>query len=146
MSTVSSIEWTERTWNPVIGCQKVSQGCKHCYAETMARRLRAMGVDVYQQDFTTVRLVPDRLTDPLNVRKPTVWFVNSMSDLYQDDVPDSFIDQVFETMRAAHWHQFQVLTKRAERLARYHRSAKPVPVNGWLGWSVENWKQGLPRR
>lgn len=145
MSTLSKIEWTERTWNPVVGCQKVSQGCKHCYAETMARRLRAMGAVAYQQAFTDVRLLAERLAEPLAVRTPTVWFVNSMSDLYQDDVPDGFIDRVFETMRKAHWHKFQVLTKRADRLAAYHRNASAVPSNVWLGVSVENRKQGLPR-
>lgn len=145
MSTVSKIEWTERTWNPVVGCKKVSQGCKHCYAETMARRLRAMGVAAYQQDFTEVRMLRERLAEPLAVKTPTVWFVNSMSDLYQEDVPSSFIDSVFATMRKAHWHQFQVLTKRADRMREYHKTAAAVPSNVWLGVSVENRKQGVPR-
>lgn len=145
MSTVSDIEWTERTWNPVVGCTKVSQGCKHCYAEVMARRLRAMGVEAYQQPFTSVRLLDERLDDPLKVRRPVTWFVNSMSDLYQDEVPDAFIDRVFDTMRRAHWHKFQVLTKRAARLEDYHRSRPAPPPNVWLGVSVENRRQGLPR-
>ncbi|MDH4458197.1 MAG: phage Gp37/Gp68 family protein [Nevskia sp.] len=145
MSSQSSIEWTERTWNPVVGCLKVSAGCKHCYAEVMARRLSAMGVAAYQQPFTQVRMLPERLVEPLSVKRPVTWFVNSMSDLYQDDVPDSFIDEVFHTMREAHWHQFQILTKRADRLERYHRNAAAVPDNVWLGVSVENRKQGLPR-
>lgn len=145
MSTISDIEWTERTWNPVVGCTKVSQGCKHCYAEVMARRLRAMGVGAYQQPFTEVRLLPDRLQEPLRIRQPALWFVNSMSDLFQDEVPDEFIANVFDTMRAAHWHTFQILTKRAERMARYFETAPEPPKNVWLGVSVENRKQGIPR-
>jgi protein gp37 len=117
MGTISSIEWTERTWNPVVGCHKVSQGCKNCYAEVMSRRLRAMGVHAYQQPFTRVRLLPSRLAEPLAVRAPTMWFVNSMSDLFQEDVPYTFIDRTFDTMRAASWHTFQILTKRPERMA-----------------------------
>lgn len=145
MSTLSSIEWTERTWNPVVGCRKVSQGCKHCYAEVMARRLRAMGVAAYQQPFSTVRLLPERLAEPLSVKAPTVWFVNSMSDLFQEGVPDRFIARTFETMRAAHWHTFQILTKRPERMQRYFAGHEPPPRNAWLGTSVENVRQGVPR-
>lgn len=145
MSAYSSIEWTERTWNPVVGCQKVSQGCKHCYAEVMARRLRAMGVESYSQPFTEVRLLPERLEEPLAVRSPSLWFVNSMSDLFQEDVPDDFIVGVFDTMRRAHWHKFQVLTKRPERMVRYFGRHPAPSANVWLGTSVENRRQGLPR-
>ena len=145
MSTLSAIEWTERTWNPVVGCQKVSQGCKNCYAEVMARRLRAMGVGAYQQSFSKVRLLPERLSEPLSVKSPTVWFVNSMSDLFQEDVPDEFIAETFATIRAAHWHTFQILTKRPERLKKYFARHDPPPANAWLGTSVENIRQGVPR-
>jgi protein gp37 len=144
MSTISDIEWTERTWNPVVGCRKVSQGCKHCYAEVMARRLRAMGARGYEAPFTTVRELPERLYEPLKIRQPSVWFVNSMSDLFQDGVTDHFIDQVFETMWAANWHTFQVLTKRPVRMRDFF-STRPVPPNVWLGVSVENRRQGMPR-
>lgn len=145
MSTISSIEWTERTWNPVVGCQKISQGCKNCYAEVMSKRLRAMGSPAYQQPFTKVRLLPERLSEPLNIKKPTMWFVNSMSDLFQEDVPDAFISKTFETMRAAKWHTFQVLTKRPARMARYFAQQAAPSSNVWLGTSVENRKQGVPR-
>lgn len=145
MATVSSIEWTERTWNPVVGCLKVSQGCKNCYAEVMARRLRAMRVPEYQQAFTVVRELPQRLQEPLKVKTPSLWFVNSMSDLFQDGVSDEFITQVFETIRQAQWHQFQILTKRPERMVEYFGSNPAPPANAWLGVSVENVKQGLPR-
>lgn len=145
MSTVSSIEWTERTWNPVVGCHKVSQGCKNCYAEVMARRLRAMGSEAYQQPFTVVRLLPERLRQPLIVKAPTMWFVNSMSDLFQDDVPDEFIARTFDTMREAHWHTFQILTKRPERMLQYFKKYPKASRNVWLGTSVENRLQGVPR-
>lgn len=145
MSTVSSIEWTERTWNPVVGCHKLSQGCKNCYAEVMARRLKAMGVKEYQQAFTMVRELPHRLREPLAVKTPSLWFVNSMSDLFQDGVSDDFISQVFATIRLAHWHQFQILTKRPERMLDYFSQHPAPPSNAWLGVSVENVKQGVPR-
>ena len=145
MGTISNIEWTERTWNPVVGCHKVSQGCKHCYAETMARRLHAMGARGYEDPFTVVKTLPQRLDEPLRVKQPALWFVNSMSDLFQEQVPAAFITQVFATMRRAHWHTFQILTKRPERMAAYfaHRAAPPKHV--WLGTSVENRTQGVPR-
>lgn len=145
MSTISSIEWTERTWNPVVGCLKVSQGCKNCYAEVMARRLKAMRVSEYQQPFTIVRELPHRLGEPLVVKKPSVWFVNSMSDLFQDGVSDVFITRVFDTIRQGHWHQFQILTKRPERMAHYFSRHPAPPANAWLGVSVENIRQGVPR-
>lgn len=143
MSTQSKIEWTERTWNPTVGCTKISQGCKHCYAETMALRLKAMGVRGYEDGFG-LTLMPERLNEPLGRRKPTVYFVNSMSDLFHEKVPFAYIDQVFEVMREARQHTFQVLTKRAERIARFCRT-RSIPANVWLGVSVENRKQGVPR-
>lgn len=145
MSTTSRIEWTERTWNPVIGCKKVSQGCKHCYAETLSRRLRAMGAAGYEQEFSEVRCMPNRLEDPLRVKAPSLWFVNSMSDLFQEDVEFNFIDQVFDTMRTAPQHTFQVLTKRPARMLSYFASRPDAPDNVWLGTSVENRSQGVPR-
>lgn len=144
MTTKSKIEWTEATWNPVVGCTKLSAGCKHCYAEVMARRLQAMGVPGYEQGFRSVRILPERLDEPLRRKKPTLYFVNSMSDLFHVQVPDSFIEQVFETMRVATQHTFQVLTKRAERIASFARS-HPISTNVWLGVSVENRRHGVPR-
>ena len=140
---MSKIEWTEQTWNPVVGCTKVSQGCKHCYAETMARRLQAMGTSGYENGFA-LRLLPDRLADPTLRRKPTVYFVNSMSDLFHERVPTEFIDQVFSVIEATPRHRYQILTKRAERLASYFQQ-RSAPSNVWLGVSVENRKQGVPR-
>lgn len=139
----SKIEWTEQTWNPVVGCTKVSQGCKHCYAETMARRLQAMGTTGYENGFA-LRLLPGRLTDPTLRRKPTVYFVNSMSDLLHERVPTEFIDQVFSVIEGTPRHRYQILTKRAERLASYFQD-RSAPSNAWLGVSVENRNQGVPR-
>ena len=116
MSTRTRIEWTEMTWNPVTGCTKISQGCKNCYAERMARRLKAMGSERYRDGFR-VTLHPDLLEVPRRWKQPRTVFVNSMSDLFHDDIPDAYIARVFETMRACPQHTFQVLTKRAERLA-----------------------------
>ncbi len=144
MSTQSRIEWTEATWNPVIGCTKVSAGCKHCYAEVMARRLQAMGTLGYETGFNKIRLRPEKLDEPIRRSKPTVYFVNSMSDLFHPHVPDWFIDQVFATMRAANWHTFQVLTKRPERMAAY-LGRRRVHDHIWLGTSVENKRHGVPR-
>jgi len=143
MSTQSNIEWTERTWNPTVGCTKISQGCKHCYAETMAVRLKAMSVRGYEDGFN-LTLMQERLSEPLDRRKPTVYFVNSMSDLFHEKVPFAYIEQVFDVMRQAQQHTFQVLTKRAERMARFCRT-RAIPDNVWLGVSVENRKQGVPR-
>lgn len=144
MTTASRIEWTEQTWNPVVGCTKISAGCKHCYAEVMARRLQAMGVPGYEDGFKTVRVLPERLEDPLRKRKPTLYFVNSMSDLFHDKVPEAFIDQVFDVMRRTPQHTYQLLTKRAQRLSQYsHRH--DVPKNVWIGVSVENKRHGVPR-
>lgn len=143
MTTLSRIEWTEATWNPTVGCTKISPGCKNCYAEEMAHRLKAMGVRDYQNGFR-LTLLEHRLVDPLKRKKPTVYFVNSMSDLFHQSVPDAYIERVLETMHAASWHTFQVLTKRAERLPRFF-ARRRLPDNIWLGVSVEDQKYGVPR-
>ena len=143
MSTQSKIEWTEQTWNPTIGCTKLSPGCKHCYAETMAKRLHGMGMRGYENGFQ-LNLMPERLSEPLERRKPTVYFVNSMSDLFHEKVPFEYIRRVFDVMAEAKQHTFQVLTKRAARMAKFCRGIE-VPPNVWLGVSVENRKYGVPR-
>lgn len=143
MTTTSKIEWTEQTWNPIVGCTKVSAGCKHCYAETMAKRLQAMGTPGYGRGFE-LRLLPERLADPVKRQKPTVYFVNSMSDLFHDKVPENYIEKVFGVIAATPQHSYQILTKRAARLARYFRD-RTVPPNVWLGVSVENLRHGVPR-
>jgi protein gp37 len=132
----SAIEWTESTWNPVTGCDKVSPGCKYCYAEVMARRLRAMGQPNYRNGFR-VTLHHHMLDRPLAWRVPQLVFVNSMSDLFHEQVPQGFIERVFDTMRRAHWHTFQVLTKRAERLQQLGAQIE-WPMNVWMGVSVES--------
>jgi protein gp37 len=143
MSNQSEIEWTEQTWNPTAGCTKVSPGCKHCYAEKMAKRLQAMGTPGYENGFR-LSLVPERLAQPLRRRQPTLYFVNSMSDLFHEDIPYSYLDQIFDVVSLTPQHTYQVLTKRAERLAAYsHR--KKLPGNLWLGVSVEDRSHGLPR-
>lgn len=139
----SRIEWTEQTWNPVTGCTKVSPGCKHCYAETMAFRLKAMGAAGYAHGFK-LTTHPERLSQPLKRKKPTTYFVNSMSDLFHENVPDVFIDQVMEIIQQTPHHTYQILTKRAERLPEYF-GQRPCPTNAWLGVSVEDRKHGLPR-
>jgi protein gp37 len=143
MATATKIEWTEQTWNPVTGCTKLSPGCKHCYAETMARRLKAMGAPGYERGFK-IALHPDRLEWPLERRTPTVWFVNSMSDLFHEEVPDAFVDRVLDTIRRSPQHTYQILTKRAERLPEFF-AEREVPSNVWLGVSVEDRKYGVPR-
>jgi protein gp37 len=143
MSTQTRIEWTEQTWNPTVGCTKISPGCKNCYAETMAKRLQAMGMRGYENGFR-LTLMPERLSEPLERRKPTVYFVNSMSDLFHEKVPFGYIRQVFDVMAQAPQHTFQVLTKRAERMAEFCQGTN-VPPNVWLGVSVENRKHGIPR-
>lgn len=144
MATNSKIEWTEQTWNPVTGCTKVSPGCKHCYAEAMSNRLMAMGAHGYENGFHNITLLPERLTQPLQRRKPTVYFVNSMSDLFHEDVPYHFIDQVLATIHSTPQHSYQILTKRAQRMQDYF-ATRPVPDNAWLGVSIEDNKYGLPR-
>jgi protein gp37 len=136
MATVSNIEWTEMTWNPVTGCLKVSQGCKHCYAERMAKRLRAMGAVRYKHGFEPT-LHEDLVDLPKHWKKPRVIFVNSMSDLFQEDVPDDFIRRVFATMRACPQHTFQILTKRSERLKQLGKTLLWTE-NIWMGVSVED--------
>jgi len=132
----SSIEWTEKTWNPSTGCTKISQGCKYCYAEVMTRRLQAMGVEKYADGFE-VRTHDSALNIPFTWTKPSVVFVNSMSDLFHDDIPLSFIQQVFSVMNRCPQHTFQVLTKRAERLEQLSPLLNWTP-NIWMGVSVEN--------
>lgn len=143
MATQSKIEWTERTWNPTTGCSKVSPGCEHCYAKTMAGRLKAMGASGYQNGFN-LTLQPDRLNQPLKRKKPTVYFVNSMSDLFHKAIPDQYLDQVFDVIRETPQHTYQILTKRAERLPHYFAN-RDCPPNVWLGVTVENKANGIPR-
>lgn len=132
----TKIEWTEETWNPITGCTKYSDGCLHCYAATFAKRLQAMGNQRYVNGFN-VTIHRDLFTIPLEWKKPRMIFVNSMSDIFHDDVPDEDILAIFETMNKAHWHTFQILTKRAERLAKL--SSKIVwSTNIWMGVTVEN--------
>ena len=136
MADRSHIEWTEATWNPVSGCTKVSAGCAHCYAERMARRLQAAGSAKYRDGFA-VRLHRDTLGLPLRWREPRLVFVNSMGDLFHEDVPEEFVRDVFDVMRRAHWHVFQVLTKRSARLLAIG-SRLDWPANVWAGVTVEN--------
>ena len=136
MATKSNIEWTEMTWNPVTGCTKISQGCKHCYAERMAKRLTAMGADRYRNGFS-VTLHPDLVDVPRSWRQPRVVFVNSMSDLFHDEIPLAYIQRVFATMRDCPHHTFQILTKRSERLVEL-ASHLDWPSNVWMGVSVED--------
>ena len=141
---MSGIEWTEKTWNPVTGCTKVSAGCKNCYAETMARRLKAIGVNGYERGFE-VACHENRLDMPLQRKKQTVFFVNSMSDLFHPKVSFSFIDKVMDTISRTPQHSYQILTKRPAAMKRYFSGARKVPENAWLGVSVENKKHGVPR-
>ena len=147
MARVFRIEWTDATWNPVRGCKKVSPGCKHCYAETFAERFRGVEGHPYEQGFD-LRLVPEKLGEPLRWRSPKMVFVNSMSDLFQDGISDDYIVAVANVMAHAKWHTFQVLTKRAVRLrellATKLRSIAREP-HIWWGVSVENREYGLPR-
>jgi protein gp37 len=132
----SAIEWTEATWNPVTGCHQVSPGCAHCYAKTFAERWRGVPGHVYEQGFE-LRFWPERLETPLKWRKPKRIFVNSMSDLFHEQIPVEFIENVFATMRAAHWHTFQVLTKRHDRMTEL-ASHLEWPSNVWMGVTIEN--------
>ncbi len=136
MAATSSIEWTEATWNPVTGCDKISPGCAHCYAMTFAERFRGVAGHPYEHGFDLM-LRPERLELPLTWKRPKMIFVNSMSDLFHESVPIDYIRRVFEAMHQAHWHQFQVLTKRSERL-RDLAPFLPWPNNVWMGVSVEN--------
>ena len=138
MATNSHIEWTDATWNPVTGCTKISPGCKHCYAERLAQRLKAMGQANYRNGFK-VTLQPQMLELPLHWKVPKRIFVNSMSDLFHEEVPAAFIKQVFEVMGRAHWHQYQVLTKRSGRVLELSKELKWAPQI-WMGVSVESEK------
>lgn len=147
MSALSKIEWTDATWNPVRGCTKISPGCKHCYAERFAERFRGVPGHPFGQGFD-LRLVPEKLAEPLRWADPRMIFVNSMSDLFHDGVPDAFISRVAATMRIAKWHTYQVLTKRSERLRELLcgpllESAKQPHI--WWGVSVEDRRYGIPR-
>ncbi|MBI3976991.1 MAG: phage Gp37/Gp68 family protein [Chloroflexi bacterium] len=148
MAINSSIEWTQATWNPVTGCTKVSPGCKHCYAERLARRLQAMGNPRYAHGFK-LTLHEDLVDLPLRWQRPRTIFVNSMSDLFHESLPISFIQAVFSTMQLAHWHTFQILTKRAERLAELAPDLL-WPTNVWMGVSIERqdyaWRADCLRR
>lgn len=140
---MSKIEWTEKTWNPVTGCDKVSPGCKFCYAERMSARLKAMGAAGYDDGFA-LTLHPERLTQPSRRRTPTVYFVNSMSDLFHPDIPFEFIDRIMMVIQQTPQHTYQILTKRPEVMAEYCRG-RQIPINAWLGVSVEDRKYGVPR-
>ena len=147
MSDHSRIEWTDATWNPIRGCTKISPGCAHCYAETFAERFRGVAGHPYEQGFD-LRLVPGKLADPLRWRTPRMVFVNSMSDLFHQDVPDAYIQDVVEVMLQAGWHTYQVLTKRSERmreLLQTKLSEASAAEQIWWGVSVENRRDGLPR-
>ena len=137
------IEWTEQTWNPSAGCTKISAGCKNCYAETMAMRLQAMSVNGYENGFT-FNIVPSRLNEPYKKKKPTVFFVNSMSDIFHKDMPEDYLNAIFDVIEDTPHHTYQILTKRAERMKDFF-SKRPVPKNIWLGVTVDNKKEGLPR-
>jgi len=139
----TKIEWTEETWNPTVGCTKVSAGCKYCYAEVMAKRLQAMGVKGYENGFEFT-LMPERLEQPLKKKKPTKFFVNSMSDLFHEKMPDDFLDKIFNVIEQTPQHVYQILTKRESRMAEYFADKIP-PKNVWLGVTVEDKKSGLPR-
>jgi protein gp37 len=147
MGLGSSIEWTDATWNPVRGCTKVTSGCAHCYAETFAERFRGVPGHPYEQGFD-LRIVPEKLAEPLKWAKPSMIFVNSMSDLFHEGVDDDYIVAVARVMQRADWHHYQVLTKRSERMRdllrtklRFVERARHI----WWGVSVENRKQGVPR-
>lgn len=147
MSSSSDIEWTDATWNPVRGCTKVSPGCKHCYAETFSERFRGVPGHPFENGFD-LRLVPEKLAEPLRWRTPRTIFVNSMSDLFHERVPDEYIEAVGTVMELANWHTYQVLTKRSERMStmlagNLRRFGKLGHI--WWGVSVEDRKYGLPR-
>lgn len=147
MSANSKIEWTDATWNPVRGCTKVSPGCKHCYAETFAERFRGVKGHPFEFGFD-LRIIPEKLGDPIRWSTPRKIFVNSMSDLFHPDVPDDFIEKICRVMLAANWHTYQVLTKRGDRMSqllrtRLKNAAKAAHI--WWGVSVENKTHGLPR-
>lgn len=139
----SKIEWTEATWNPSSGCTKISSGCKNCYAESMANRLKAIGTVGYENGFEFCT-VPSRLNEPLKKKKPTVFFVNSMSDIFHENMPNDYLEKIFAVIESTPHHTYQILTKRADSMFEYF-SKNQVPKNVWLGVTVENKSQGLPR-
>lgn len=144
MAANSKIEWTEQTWNPAVGCTKVSPGCAHCYAEVMARRLQAMGVKGYDNGFA-LTLLPERLEEPLHRKLPKIYFVNSMSDLFHEMIPDAYIREVFRVIEQAPQHTFRILTKRAERMAAFFADFSAAPSNAWLGTTEEDRRHRVPR-
>ena len=147
MSVSSSIEWTDATWNPIRGCSKISPGCKHCYAERFAERFRGVAGHPFEQGFD-VRLVPEKLEDPLSWRRPRRIFVNSMSDLFQEAVPVEYVARVGVVMNRANWHTFQILTKRHERMRELLSNElrwMSMLNHVWFGVSVEDKRNGLPR-
>jgi protein gp37 len=147
MSLDSKIEWTDATWNPVRGCTKISPGCKHCYAEVFAERFRGVPRHSYERGFDP-RLVPEKLGEPLRWQTPKMIFVNSMSDLFHDNVPDEYIEGVAKVMIKAKWHTYQILTKRSARMASLLQGRLSFAASAahiWWGVSVENRKHGLPR-
>ena len=147
MAQLSHIEWTDATWNPVRGCTKVSAGCAHCYAERFAERWRGKKGHPYEEGFD-LRLVPERLLDPFRWPQQRTIFVNSMSDLFHEQVPDDYVRAIFEVMHRANWHTYQVLTKRSARMRRFVAQL-PAELRGlahvWLGVSVEDQRHGVPR-
>lgn len=147
MAQISKIEWTEATWNPVRGCTKISPGCTHCYAETFAERFRGISGHPYEQGFD-LRLVPEKLLEPLRWPRPKMVFVNSMSDLFHKDVPSTYVHAVARVMTESPWHLYQVLTKRSDRMSQMLKSELNFAGQHehiWWGVSVENRKYGLPR-
>lgn len=147
MSLNSKIEWTDATWNPIRGCTKISPGCQHCYAETFAERFRGVPEHPFEQGFD-LRLVPEKLAEPLRWASPKMVFTNSMSDLFHEEVPETYILEVIRVMQLANWHTYQVLTKRAERMKELlngllHEASLEKHI--WWGVSVEDQKYGLPR-
>ncbi|HEY1709902.1 MAG TPA: DUF5131 family protein, partial [Rhizomicrobium sp.] len=145
MAETTQIEWTDATWNPVTGCSKITRGCDFCYAERFSERFRGVSGHPFESGFD-LTLRPGRLTQPLDWRQPRRLFVNSMSDLFHKEIPRSFIDRVFDTMETAHWHTFQVLTKRSSLLTRYLANRYGTglsPPHIWLGVSVEDAKNAV---
>jgi protein gp37 len=140
MATATTIEWTDMTWNPVTGCTKISAGCDHCYAERFSERFRGTPNHPFQTGFD-LTLRPERIEQPLTWRRPRMVFVNSMSDLFHKEIPRTFISKVFDTMERAHWHTFQVLTKRSSLMRNFLRerySCNPGPTHMWFGVSIED--------
>lgn len=132
----TKIEWTEQTWNPTVGCNKVSAGCKNCYAETMSVRLKAMGTKGYENGFE-FNILPDRLEQPINIKKPTKFFVNSMSDLFHENITYEYLDRIFDIIKQTPQHTYQILTKR-ERIMADYLKGKSLPKNVWVGVTVED--------